>query len=344
MITASTMTGQLAQRPQTDAPRWQLALSRAVTDPAVLLQELDLSPQLIDPARRAAAAFGLKVPRSFLARMHKGDLDDPLLRQVLPLDAELADVQGFVSDPVGDLASTDGAGVLHKYQGRALLITTGACAVHCRYCFRREFPYSENLAAAANWQPALETLAADPSIREVILSGGDPLVLADHKLRALTEGLAQIPHIERLRIHTRLPVVLPERVDAGLKAWLGSLKSRLVVVIHANHANEIDTSVERALADLTGCGATLLNQSVLLKGVNDSPDALVNLSERLFEAGVLPYYLHLLDPVRGAAHFRMDDSSAVEIVQAAAARLPGYLMPRLVREKPGAAFKLPVAW
>lgn len=344
MIAASSGTGQLTSAAQTEGPRWQLALSRAITDPADLLRELDLDPCLLDGARRAGSGFALKVPRGFLARMRKGDPNDPLLRQILPLDAELEDVPGFVGDPVGDLASAEGAGLLHKYHGRALLITTGACAVHCRYCFRREFPYSDHLAAAANWQPSLDLLTADTSIREVLLSGGDPLVLSDRKLRSLTDGLAQIPHIERLRIHTRLPVVLPERVDAGLKSWLASLKQRLIVVIHANHANEIDAGVERALADLAACGATLLNQSVLLKGVNDDAQALIDLSERLFAAGVLPYYLHLLDPVRGAAHFKVDDEHAVQLMQSIATALPGYLVPRLVREQAGAEFKVPIPW
>lgn len=323
---------------------WQLALSRAITDPAELLRELALDPGLIGPARRSAEKFGLKVPRGFLARMHKGDPNDPLLRQVLPLEAELDEAAGYSSDPVGDLASVKGTGLLHKYRGRALLIATGACAVHCRYCFRRDFPYSEHLAAAENWQPSLEHLAGDPSIREVILSGGDPLILADHKLRSLTDGLARLPHIERLRIHTRLPVVLPERIDDGFSRWLAHVPLRKVVVIHANHANEIDAQVEQALADLKACGVTLLNQSVLLKGVNDTADALTQLSEKLFAAGVLPYYLHLLDPVRGAAHFEVDAGHAARLMQEIAAQLPGYLVPRLVRERAGAPFKLPVSW
>jgi EF-P beta-lysylation protein EpmB len=340
--------------------RWQLALSRAITDPAELLHELQLDPQLLEPARRAAAKFGLQVPRGFVARITKGNPDDPLLRQVLPLGAELDEVPGYISDPVGDLASIKGMGLLHKYHGRALLIATGACAIHCRYCFRREFPYSDHLAAVANWQPVLGALTADRSIHEVILSGGDPLILADHKLRALTDGLAQITHIRRLRIHTRLPVVLPERVDAGLKTWLGSLAQpaalrtplrahpatslKTIVVIHANHANEIDTQVEAALAQLLDCKVILLNQSVLLKGVNDSAETLIELSEKLFRAGVLPYYLHLLDPVRGTAHFRVDAERAAALMRAVAARLPGYLVPRLVREPAGAPYKQPLPW
>ncbi len=325
-------------------PGWQALLRQAVTDPAELLRMLDLGPQWLEPARQAAAIFGLKTPRGFVARMRKGDPADPLLLQVLPLHAELQAIPGYVADPVGDLASTQGAGLLHKYTGRALLVTTGACAVHCRYCFRREFPYSEHLAAAANWQPALQAIAADDDIHEVILSGGDPLSLADHKLRALTDGLQTIPHVRRLRIHTRYPIVLPERIDKSFQQWLRALPWRVAIVIHANHANEIDARVEQALAGLTACGATLLNQSVLLRRVNDEADALITLSEKLFTAGVLPYYLHLLDPVRGAAHFDVEAGVAADLMRTMAARLSGYLVPRLVREQAGAPYKTPVAW
>jgi EF-P beta-lysylation protein EpmB len=323
---------------------WQALLRQAITDPAELLHALALGPEWLQPARRAAATFGLKVPRGFVARMRKGDPVDPLLLQVLPLHAELEHTPGYVGDPVGDLASTQGAGVLHKYDGRALLITTGACAVHCRYCFRREFPYAGHLAAATHWQPALQALAADDSIHEIILSGGDPLSLADHKLQALTDGLRTIRHIRRLRIHTRHPIVLPERIDAPFLQWLRALPWPVVIVVHANHANEIDVRVEQALRDLTTAGATLLNQSVLLKRINDTPDAHIALSEKLFTAGVLPCYLHLLDPVRGAAHFDVDAPTAAHLMRAIATRLPGYLVPRLVREHPGAPYKTPVHW
>lgn len=340
MIAASSRSDHTFQ----PAGGWQLLMRQAVTDPAELLRMLELDDRWLEPARQAAATFGLKVPRGFVARMRTGDPFDPLLLQVLPLHAELEAVQGYVSDPVGDLASTSGAGMLHKYVGRALLITTGACAVHCRYCFRREFPYADNLAAAAQWQPALDALAADPTIEELILSGGDPLSLADHKLQTLTDGLKSLPHLRRLRIHTRQPIVLPERVDSGFAEWLRGLPWPVVIVIHANHANEIDAPVERALSALAACGATLLNQSVLLKRINDSADALTALSEKLFSAGVLPYYLHLLDPVRGAAHFNVEETQAVELMRAAAARLPGYLVPRLVRERAGAPFKTPIHW
>ncbi len=322
---------------------WQRLLAEAVTDPAELVALLGLDPALVEPARRAAARFGLRVPRGFVARMRRGDPADPLLRQVLPLGAELDEVPGFVADPVGELASAVAPGVLHKYAGRALLVATGACAVHCRYCFRREFPYEAQAAAAGRWRHAVAALAADPDVHEAILSGGDPLSLGNARLGALVGELESLPQLRRLRIHTRQPVVLPERVDAGLLALLGGTRLKVVVVIHANHAAEIDGAVERALGALAARGALLLNQSVLLAGVNDSAEALADLSERLGAAGVLPYYLHLLDRVRGAAHFEVAEETAVALVESLRQRLPGYLVPRLVREEPGAGSKTPVA-
>ena len=271
--------------------------------------------------------------------MRAGDRADPLLRQVLPLDAEDQLNPGFGTDPVGDLAALAGPGVLHKYQGRALVITTGACAIHCRYCFRRHFPYADAQGRGADWTPVLDYLARDDSIEEVILSGGDPLALSDSRLAVLAEGLDRIAHLQRLRIHTRLPIVLPERVDAALLAWLGATRLKPVMVLHANHAREFDTSVDSALARLRATGVCLLNQSVLLRGVNDSVAALRALSERLFRAGVLPYYLHLLDRVQGAAHFEVAEAQARVLLLELAAQLPGYLLPRLVREQAGAAAK-----
>jgi EF-P beta-lysylation protein EpmB len=273
--------------------------------------------------------------------MRRGDPDDPLLRQVLPVEAETAEQPGFIADPLGERAALTAPGLLQKYRGRALLIATPACAVHCRYCFRREFPYDEQ--DGPRWQEALARIERDPGIEEVILSGGDPLSLGDARLGALSRGLERAAHVRRLRIHTRLPVVLPARVDAGLAAWLSSLKWPVVVVLHANHANEIDGEVAAACAALRSAGATLLNQSVLLRGVNDDAEALAALSRRLFEAGVLPYYLHVLDRVRGAAHFEVDEARARRIAGELAALLPGYLVPRLVRERAGAPAKVPLA-
>ncbi|CTP85040.1 L-lysine 2,3-aminomutase [Xanthomonas translucens pv. phlei] len=316
-------------------PRWQQLWRDAVRDPRELLALLGLDPQALGVSEQAATQFALRVPRGFVARMRHGDAHDPLLRQVLPIDAELRRVPGFALDAVGDAAAKKADGVIQKYRGRALLVATGSCAVHCRYCFRRHFPYAEETAARDGWREAVAAIAADPDIDEVILSGGDPLSLATPKLAELSEALAAIPQLKRLRIHSRLPVVLPERVDAPLLAWLRALPWPVAFVIHANHASEFDASVDAALAQLRDSGAQLLNQAVLLRGVNDSVDALAALSERSFAAGVLPYYLHQLDRVEGVAHFEVDDATARALHQALAARLSGYLVPKLVREIAG---------
>lgn len=318
---------------------WQRELARAVTDPAELVALLSLDARLIDPARRVAARFGLRVPRGYVARMRRGDPDDPLLRQILPLAAESVVVPGFHHDPVGDLAAMQTPGVLQKYDGRVLLTTTGACAVHCRYCFRRHFPYADANPAAAEWGEALAGIGADSTIREVILSGGDPLMLPDARIAALVEALARIPHLQRLRVHTRLPIVLPERVTDELCALLTGTRLRSIVVVHANHPHEIDAQVLSALKRLQRGGTALLNQSVLLRGVNDDADVLCRLSEALFAGGVLPYYLHLLDKVHGAAHFDVDLDRGRALWNEMTARLPGYLVPRLVREEAGAPAK-----
>lgn len=345
MIAATPSPGQFDEQsdPAQPAAAWQRLLADALSDPRELCSLLELDPALIMPAIEAARGFALRVPRGYVARMRRGDPQDPLLLQVLPVAAELIASEGYGADPVGDLGSRAAQGLLHKYAGRALLVATGACAVHCRYCFRRHYPYQHESALHHGWQPALEALRADPSITEVILSGGDPLSLSDRRLQQLTQGLRDLPQVRRLRIHTRYPIVLPERIDAGLLDWLTPLPLQIVVVIHANHANEIDHSVQRACARLAQAGATLLNQSVLLAGVNDSVEALAQLSEALFATQVLPYYLHMLDKVQGAAHFDIDERRAVALHQALAARLPGYLVPRLVREIAGADAKTPVA-
>ncbi|HEX5694609.1 MAG TPA: EF-P beta-lysylation protein EpmB [Arenimonas sp.] len=322
--------------------RWQALWRDAIRDPEELLALLGLPALSARVSGPAAAQFPLRVPRGFAARMRPGDPHDPLLRQVLPLDDEDRMVPGFGLDAVGDRDARGGTGIVHKYDGRALLVATGSCAVHCRYCFRRHFPYGEETAAANHWREALDYLAADPSIHEVLLSGGDPLSLATPKLAEFTDALARLPSVRRLRLHTRLPVVLPERVDAELLGWLAALPQQVGVVIHANHAKEIDAPVAGALAALRRAGATLLNQAVLLRGVNDRTESLAELSERLFEAGVLPYYLHQLDRVAGTAHFEVPDDTARELHAGLAARLPGYLVPRLVREIAGAPAKTPL--
>ena len=326
----------------TPAPRWQRLWRESVRDPRELLGLLGLDAAAAGISGAAAMQFPLRVPRGFVARMRPGDLHDPLLRQVLPVDAEERIVPGFGLDAVGDAAAKKAEGVIHKYRGRALLVATGSCAVHCRYCFRRHFPYADETAARDGWAGAVAAIADDASIGEVILSGGDPLSLATPKLAELTAQLAAIPHLRRLRIHSRLPIVLPERVDAALLQWLAALPWPVAFVVHANHANEFDASVDSAITALRGTGAQLLNQAVLLRGVNDSVEALADLSERSFAAGVLPYYLHQLDHVAGVAHFEVPDGEARALHAALAARLSGYLVPKLVREVPGDTGKRPL--
>jgi EF-P beta-lysylation protein EpmB len=334
MITASPDSAQ----PSTD---WRQLWRQSITDARELLGLVGLTA-LADRLPPGDAGFPLRVPRGFVARMRHGDPADPLLLQVLPQLAELDDTTGFSVDAVGDLAARRAHGVLHKYHGRALLIASGTCAVNCRYCFRRHFPYGEEIAAAAQWCEALDYVREHDDVTEVILSGGDPLALSNAKLAELAHGLADIAHVRRLRIHTRLPVVLPERIDAGLCNWLAALPQHKVVVIHANHANELDDTVAAACTRLRDADATLLNQSVLLAGVNDDAGALAALSERLFAIGVLPYYLHQLDRVQGTAHFEVDDPRALGLVESLRARLPGYLVPRLVREVAGEPAKCPL--
>ena len=311
----------------------------AVRDPAELCRFLELPEEYIEPAQAAARQFPLFAPRGFVARMRPGDPADPLLRQVLPLGEELVEVPGFVSDPVDDDAATRTPGLLQKYHGRALLIATGTCAIHCRYCFRRHFPYDETPRSLAQWEPAFDEIASDPSLREVILSGGDPLTLVDATLAAMIDRLSAIPHLRRLRIHTRLPIVIPERVTNGLVDMLRETRLTSVVVLHANHANELDSQVADAVAKLAGAGVMLLNQAVLLAGVNDSTSAQVNLCERLVELRVTPYYLHQLDRVAGAAQFEVPVADGLQIIEELRARLPGYAVPRYVQEVPGAFSK-----
>ncbi len=326
-------------RPSSD---WKRLWRDAVRDPRELLELLGLQALSGRLSDAAVAQFPLRVPRGFVARMRHGDPDDPLLRQVLPLDDEERLVPGFALDAVGDAAARTGPGVIQKYRGRALLVATGSCAVHCRYCFRRHFPYSEDTATADGWAEAIALVRGDDSIDEVILSGGDPLSLSTPKLAELTAALATVPHLRRLRIHSRLPVVMPERIDTELVSWLRDLPWPVAFVIHANHANEFDASVDAALLRLAGAGARLLNQSVLLRGVNDSVDALAALGERSFAAGVLPYYLHQLDRVAGTAHFEVDDEEARGLHIALAERVSGYLVPKLVREVAGDPGKRPL--
>ena len=312
---------------------WQWQLSHAVRDSETLLTALDL------PASSSKSDFPVLVPWPYLAAMTPGDPNDPLLRQVLPVDEEQVVVNGYGPDPLDEHDKTPVKGVLHKYHGRILVIATGVCAVHCRYCFRRHFPYDDFRVSRTDWQNIAGYVRSQPDIREVILSGGDPLVANDQLLSWVAQQFASIPHVDTLRLHTRLPVVIPQRVCLELLDWIGESRLKIVVVIHANHGNEITDDVADAMHHLHQTGATLLNQSVLLKNINDRADLLTDLSWRLFHAGVLPYYLHLLDPVEGAHHFDVPESDGRDLVQEMSQRLPGYLVPKLVREKPGAGAK-----
>lgn len=333
-----------AVQPQRVTPEWQAALTASFTRPAALLAYLELPPDLPSLGLAQIRGFPLRVPLSFANRMQKGNAEDPLFRQIWPAPSEAEVNLGFATDAVGDLEKMKPGGLIHKYRGRALVITTGACAINCRYCFRRHFPYGEANASRNRWQLLLEELRADDSIEEVILSGGDPLSLSDDKLAALAQGLDAIPHLKRLRLHTRQPIVLPSRVNDELLQWLTATRLQTVMVVHVNHANELDADVARAMARLKTAGVPLLNQAVLLKGINDTLNAQKALSERLFECGVLPYYLHQLDRVQGAAHYEVDETKGKALIRQLSEHLPGYLVPRLVREIAGNPSKTWIHW
>jgi L-lysine 2,3-aminomutase len=319
---------------------WQTALMQAITDPEELLKVLELDADLLEAAKSAVKLFPLKVPRGFVARMQKGNLHDPLLRQVLPIEAELRETPGYVQDPLQEANVNPVPGLLHKYQGRVLLTLMGTCGINCRFCFRRHFPYEDNNPGTEGWDRALSYIAQDPSIHEVILSGGDPLVASDKMLQAFTDKLNHIPHVKRLRIHSRIPVVLPERITTDFINWLQQLKQKPILITHCNHPQEINSTVKDAMHSLQAAGITLLNQSVLLKGINDKADTLIELSEALFDCGIQPYYLHLPDKVQNTAHFDIDRLEAQELHWEMSQQLSGYLVPKLVYEQAGAPAKL----
>jgi len=321
---------------------WQSSLSNSITDVDSLLHAVELDINMLDASSQACRDFPLRVPHEFAERMQKGNPCDPLLLQVLPIAKELEKFPGYSHDPLNEKASNPVPGLLHKYHGRVLLTLTGGCAINCRYCFRRHFPYSENTLSIKRWEPALAYIKNNPEIEEVILSGGDPLLVKDHLLLQLVDQISDISHVSRLRIHTRLPIVIPSRITNDLTKLLKETRLESVIVIHCNHANEIDNNVATAIKKLLESGATVLNQSVLLHGVNDNAECLINLSKQLFTIGVIPYYLHLLDPVVGAAHFDVAEASAKVIVKRMLEKLPGYLVPKLVRELAGQPHKTPV--
>jgi EF-P beta-lysylation protein EpmB len=314
---------------------WQTQMQQAFTNFQALCEYLQLSPDELNLSDDAIKQFPLRVPFAFASRIEKGNLHDPLLRQILPIIDELKHYDGFSNDPVGDLNAVKQTGLLHKYHGRVLLINTGACAIHCRYCFRRNFPYADLQLNKQQENNVLQTIQNDSSIQEVILSGGDPLILNDEQLARLFNKLANIPTLKRIRIHTRLPIVLPDRITNELLDIFKHCSKKVIVVVHSNHANEIDADVAKACQDLKLANVTLLNQAVLLHGVNDNVAALCDLSERLFEVGVLPYYLHFLDKANGTGHFQVTENVAIELLSDVQNRLSGYLVPKLVVEKAG---------
>ena len=323
---------------------WQKELANAVREPAILAAHLKLNLASLPFTLPAQQGWSLRVPHPYLQRMNKGDPNDPLLRQVLPIANELEHTPGFSNDPLGENDTNPIPGLVHKYHGRALFIVSPACAIHCRYCFRRHFPYEDNKPSREQWLSALHYLTKDTSIKEVIYSGGDPLAANDKFLLWLTEQIAKIPHIQRLRIHTRLPLVIPARIDDSCLHWLTSTRLKVVMVWHINHPNEIDEQVMQATQRLKKKGIELLNQTVLLKQVNDCADTLIALSDKLLLAGILPYYLHRLDKVNGAAHFEVHDDVIQNIQQQLIEKLPGYLVPKFVYEQAGARSKLPITF
>ncbi len=324
-----------------DMPDWHRELSEAYRDPLELLRTLELDPEKIGYAPAAARLFSFRVTRYYANLIEPRNPADPLLLQILPQTQEMLPATGFEAEPLAESRAAQGHSLLAKYQQRVLLMVSGACAIHCRYCFRRSFPYND-FVGHRRLSDAVTALEQDPGIKEVILSGGDPLVIDDAALRELVRRLAAVPHISRLRIHSRLPVVLPSRLTSGLLEMLRATRLRTVLVLHINHPREVTPALVDALLPWRQSGFTLLNQAVLLEGINDDPETLEELSEKLFDAGVLPYYVHLLDRVSGSAHFEVPDTRAREIESDLRTRLPGYLMPRFVREVNGEPYKVPL--
>ena len=321
---------------------WQEQLQQVVTCPKALFSLLQLDEQHLPAAMAAVHHFPLRVPKAFIHRIRQGDWHDPLLRQVLPLGVEMIAAPGYSQHPLQEHQYNPLPGLLHKYKSRVLLVVTGACAINCRYCFRRDFAYAENRLGRRQWSDIVTYLSARPDINEVILSGGDPLVAPDNVLAELVSKLSEVKHLRYLRIHTRLPIVIPARVNPSLIHWLTATRLKPIVVLHCNHAQEIDEAVCHALSTLSKHSITLLNQTVLLKNVNDSAVTLAALSHRLFANNVVPYYLHMLDKIQGAAHFDVPLKEARALYQQLLTELPGYLVPKLVREVPGNLYKTPI--
>ena len=318
---------------------WKAELSACISSTEQLLSQLGLSCKDLTAAQQAAATFPLKVPQPFVDRMAYGNPSDPLLQQVLPIKAELVESPNYIADPIQESQYNPVPGIVHKYRNRVLMIVSPNCAINCRYCFRRHFPYEQNRQSKKQWITALKYLRDRPEINEVIYSGGDPLAANDHFLSWLTKQIETISHIKRLRIHSRLPVVIPSRVDTQLLDWLSNTRLKPIMVLHINHANEIDSKVQLMVEKLKHVGINVLNQTVLLKDINDSAAALISLSEKMFDSDIMPYYLHLLDPVQGASHFDIPPEKARQLYREIQAELPGFLLPKLVREIAGETSK-----
>ena len=315
-------------------PSWQKELVNAVKNPVQLLQLLEIAPETAQLSEIARKSFAMIVPMPFINKMKKGDITDPLLQQVLPIKNEELISEGYSLDPLGEHQNGI-QGALHKYKSRILLILKSGCAVNCRYCFRRHFPYQDNNLNKQQFAEVLKYLKDHPEVNEVILSGGDPLMSKDEFLQFIVSELDQLPQLKRLRIHTRLPVVIPQRITDDLCQILKSSRLKVIFVLHINHANEIDSLFSEAMQKLHQAGIQLLNQSVLLKGVNDNCGALVKLSEALSQVNILPYYLFLLDKVQGAQHFDLTTERALQLMKEISVELPGYLVPKLSREIAG---------
>ncbi len=318
-------------------PCWQKNLAQGFSSAIELLDFLNLPRSLADPL--AEQLFKTRVPRGFAERMQRGNPHDPLLLQVLATGSELLASEGYSEDPLGESKVNPVPGLIHKYLSRVLLVLTGACAINCRYCFRRQFPYENNNPGREGWADALDYIRADTRINEVILSGGDPLLAKNMILEALLNKLAMIPHIRTVRIHTRIPVVLPERVESGLLRCLENTHLNKVIVLHCNHPQELNHHTAKACQALRQVGCHLLNQTVYLKGINNDARILALLNEQLFAQGILPYYLHVLDKVQGAEHFDVPLDEVRAVFHEMQTLLPGYLVPRLVQEESGKKHK-----
>ncbi|QLD33004.1 EF-P beta-lysylation protein EpmB [Mannheimia varigena] len=312
-------------------PLWLTELAQAFNNPIDLLQFLNLNPADFEADIAARKLFALRVPRAFAEKMEKGNPNDPLFLQAMSLQAEFVETEGFVADPLEEQQSP-APNILHKYHNRLLFMVKNSCAINCRYCFRRHFPYDEVKSGKAVWAESLLYIAAHSELEEVIFSGGDPLMAKDSELDWLLNEIEQIPHIKTLRIHSRLPVVIPNRITAELCDRLSQSRLNVVLVTHINHANEIGAQFAEKMEKLKNAGVVLLNQSVMLKGINDNAQTLKTLSDRLFEVGILPYYLHLFDKVSGASHFYIEDEQAVGIYRELQKITSGYLVPKLARE------------